>query len=617
MSVPVMPPEAPLARPLQRLDRSFHDGRAPDAWARGRAWLWRAAGFGPAILTTLALVVAFTDWFAMNGLSGFETALIALIAVTFFWIAMALSTATLGVFSLFRQHALPVVDPTPLDVALLVPVFNEAPQDVFGNAAAMLAEIGAEGSGHRFALYILSDSRDEEIAMQEERSFHALRAAWPGRAIHYRRRGVNAEGKLGNISDWITRWGGGHDAMLVLDADSLMSGRAIADLTDRLARDPAAGLVQSFPQLYGARTLYGRVQQFSNRIYGAPLAEGLARWTQGEGNYWGHNAIMRTRAFAACAGLPQLRGRTILSHDFVEAGLLRRAGWAVRFVPEIGGSYEEAPPTLVDYILRDRRWCRGNMQHLRLLAARGLHPVSRYHLFNGAMGYLLSPAWFVLLIVWALIGNGDEVNVVQYFSGLNPQVTWPRIETTHSLAFLGFLYAMLLAPKLMAAGTIGRAGIRLADVGGFWQFAGSVLAEIVLSILYAPILMVQQTLAVGSSVAGRTLTWKPQHRTGGRYGLTALAKFHWLETALGALLAVGLALGLVTPWLAPIALSLALAIPLSALSGVDLERRPSLRRQLGTPEYLNAPPIIRLAAEERARFAAVLAQPAPEAIAAE
>ncbi|MEM0946395.1 MAG: glucans biosynthesis glucosyltransferase MdoH [Pseudomonadota bacterium] len=617
MTVPVMPQEAPLARPIQRLDQNFQDVAAPGAWSRSRLWLWRLAGFGPAFLTTLGLVVAFTDWFAMNGLSGFETALICLIAVTFFWIAMALSTATLGLLRLFGQRSLPEADTPALDVALLVPVYNEAPEDVFGNAAAMMAEVQAAQGDHRFALYVLSDTRDEQIALQEVRSFHALRAAWPGSEIHYRRRDLNTEGKLGNISDWITRWGGRHDAMLVLDADSLMSGRAIATLADRLARDPTAALVQSFPQLYGARTLYGRVQQFSNRIYGAPLAEGLACWTQGEGNYWGHNAIMRTSAFAACAGLPQIGGRAILSHDFVEAGLLRRAGWAVRFVPEIGGSYEEAPPTLIDYVLRDRRWCRGNMQHLRLLSARGLHPVSRYHLFNGAMGYLLSPAWFVLLIVWALIGNGDELNVVQYFSGLNPQVTWPQIDTTHSLAFLGFLYAMLLAPKLMAAGSIGRAGIRLADVGGFWRFTGSVLTEIVLSVLYAPILMVQQTLAVAGSVVGRAMDWKPQQRSGGRYSIRTLLRFHWLETVLGAMLAVGLGLGLVTPWLLPIALSLLLATPLSALSGLDLERRPRLRRQLGTPEYLNAPPIIRLAAEERAHFAKVLAQPVPETIAAE
>jgi len=607
-----MPPEAPLSRPIQQLNRPYRDANAPATVERGQAGLWRAATFGPAILTTLGLVAAFTDWFSMDGLTWFETALIATIAVTFFWIALSVSTATLGIAALvLRPMRPPPEGPvTAQDVALLVPVYNESPSDVFGNAAAMLAGLATTPNAHRYTLFILSDTRDDAIAVREIRAFFALRAQFPAAAIHYRRRAENTEGKVGNLADWVEHWGGAHAAMLVLDADSLMSARAIVALTDALARDPAAGLIQSFPMLYGACTVFGRVQQFSSRIYGTPLAEGLARWSGREGNYWSHNAIIRSAAFAACAGLPQVRARRgnrmILSHDFVEAGLLRRAGWAVRFLPRIEGSYEEAPPTLIDYILRDRRWCQGNLQHLGLLATRGLHPVSRFHLFSGAMGYLLAPAWFALLIVWALIGNGEQVNVIAYFSGLNPQVTWPEMTTTNNLAILIFMYGMLLAPKLIAAGTIHHAGLRLRNLGGLRQFTASLLTEIALSILYAPILMIQQSLAVARSIVGIRVAWTPQTRHGGHYGLRTLAKFHALETPIGILLLAGMWLGLISPWLAPIALSLAAAIALSALSGVDLAAHRWSHRYLGTPETLNAPTIIRRAKTERRRFERLL-----------
>ena len=264
--------------------------------------------------------------------------------------------------------------------------------------------------------------------------------------------------------DWITGWGAAYEAMLVLDADSLMTGTAINRLADELSTDPAAGLIQSFPMLIGAETVFARLQQFSNIAYGWLLAEGLAKWAKGEGNYWGHNAIIRTRAFAASAGLPHLRARDgsdelIMSHDFVEAGLLRRAGWRVEFLPRVTGSYEETPGTLIDYVLRDQRWCRGNLQHLRLLGTAGLHPVSRFHMFHGAVAYLLSPAWFCLLIFWALLGKDAETNVIRYFNEANPLFpNWPpAMSYIDSAVFLVIMYAMLLTPKLVGAGIIARA----------------------------------------------------------------------------------------------------------------------------------------------------------------
>ncbi len=611
----IMPPEAPLARPIQILDRPHQDCSAPGVAGRSATFWWRILTFVPALLITSGIVAMIADWFAMAGLYPLEIAIIVLIALTFFWIAFSLSTSAVGVGSLFlKQRRNPAqTSPASQKVALLMPVYNEAPADVFGNAAAMMLALAKERSLHAFTLFILSDTRGEAAAALEERAFFNLKARLPqGAQVYYRRRALNTDRKVGNLADWVENWGGGYDAMLVLDADSLMSGEAIVALTDALAGDPAAGLVQSFPTIFGARTVFARVQQFSNRIYGAPLAEGLSRWTDQEGNYWGHNAIIRTRAFASCAGLPRMRSRRggdgdlILSHDFVEAGLLRRAGWAVRFLPRVQGSYEEVPATLIDYILRDRRWCQGNLQHLSLLSSRGFHIMSRFHMVSGAMGYLMSPAWFALLIIWALVGDGDQGNVVQYFSGYDPQVNWPTMSTGNSLVILAFMYAMLLSPKVLGAGMIHKAGLRLRDLGGVWQFMISLSLEIALSIAYAPVLMVQQTKSVVLYLIGRREAWTPQNRRGGHYPLPVMAKFHAIETVLGCGLLLGMSLGLVTLWLLPIALSLAAAIALSALSGADLSTRRWSARHMGTPEVMNAPPIIRRAMVERRRAARAL-----------
>jgi membrane glycosyltransferase len=609
----MMPPEQPLAFPVQDLSTRYHDGAAPKLQHKPATRFWRLATFLPALITTGGLIAAFTDWFAMGGLSMFEGLLIALIACTFFWISLSVSTVTVGLITMMRPRKSTSEAPSiAQNVALLVPAYNEVPWDVFGNACAMLEELDRADHPHNYTLFILSDTRNEVIAEQELRAFATLRASLPEHiALHYRRRTENTDRKVGNLADWVERWGGGYDAMLVLDADSLMSGKAIVTLTDEMANDPSAGLIQSFPQLFGAETLFGRVQQFSNTIYGAALAEGLARWVDHDGNYWGHNAIIRTAAFASCAGLPRLdtfrsKGALILSHDFVEAGLLRRAGWGVRFVPQVKGSYEEVPATLIDYVLRDRRWCQGNLQHLNILGTKGFHPVTRFHLFHGAMGYLLSPAWFALLTVWALIGKGEEANVIRYFTGENPQVAWPEMSHVSNLAILVFMYGMLLAPKFLGAAALVRSGPSLRDLGGAGQFVLSFITEIVVSIFYAPILMVQQSIAVARTWIGYTESWTPQARQGGRYPLLTVMKFHAVETVVGVLLLAGTFEGIITLWLLPIALSLAFAVPLSIVSGAKLTRFKWTSRQLGTAEVFNAPEIITSAKRERSRMRAIL-----------
>ncbi len=600
----IMPPEAPLAMPEQDFAAGFRDAQAPADARRSSAGLWRALAFSPAMAASVALLWVMADWFDAEGINVVEAILLALISFNFFWISFTVCTVLLGMVSLARQER-PVRQgrAQPLRVALLMPVYNEVPWNVLGNARTMLEELRARGGKHHYAMFILSDTRDPEIAAQEQASIEALRTTLaPGLELYYRRREQNTDRKVGNIADWVSRWGGAWDAMLVLDADSLMTGRAIARLTDALARDPGAGLIQSYPQLIGAQSVFARMQQFANGVYGIAFAEGLSRWCGQEGNYWGHNAIIRTKAFATCAGLPKLRSlsgreQLIMSHDFVEAGLLRRAGWGVRFLPRIRGSYEETPPTLIDHALRDRRWCQGNLQHLRLLGSTGFRAVSRFHLFHGAVGYLMSPLWFALLVMWALIGQGKDASVLHYFSPDNPMFPqWPEMTETRHVLIILVMYAMLLAPKILGALALPLSGVRYEDFGGRTRFLASFLFEVVLSILYAPILMVQQMIAVFRTLLGVQKGWTPQARDGGTYVLRTLIVCHALETISGLALSAGILAGLVSVWLAPIAISLTFAVPLSALSGVSAA---AARRMVGMPEDFHEPAITRAARSHR------------------
>ncbi|MEL7100594.1 MAG: glucans biosynthesis glucosyltransferase MdoH [Pseudomonadota bacterium] len=585
----LMPPPAPLAMPAQDLRSA--PGRGRD---RGRPW--RLAVFLPALVVTGLLLWGLQGVFAAGGMSALEWVLLGLIGMTFVWVTLAVSTVAVGLAR--REGPVPRRAGDALDVALLVPIYNEAAWDVFGRAAAMLDDLGRSGGAHRYTLFVLSDTQDAEIAGAEKAALSALRAR---HTVFYRRRSANTDKKVGNITDWVRGWGAGFEAMLVLDADSLMTGRAIRALADEMAGDAQAGLIQSFPRLIGAETLFARVQQFSNLAYGWLLAEGLAAWSGTEGNYWGHNAIIRTRAFAAAAGLPRVRGRLILSHDFVEASLLRRAGWSVRFLPRVPGSFEETPGTLIDYAIRDRRWCRGNLQHLGLLGTAGLHRVSRFHLFQGAAAYLMSPAWLVLLVFWALLGIDAETNVVAYFSEENPLFpNWPP-EMTHidSAVFLVIMYGMLLVPKLASAAVIAARPRAVRLFGGRLAFAFAVLTEIVLAIAYAPILMIQQSRAVLRALLARPEGWAPQRRQAIAYPLRTLLAFHWVETLLGAVLVFGIGAGLVSLWLMPIAASLLLAVPLSALSAVRVVQGP-MGLRMDSPLTLREPPIAAAARAARA-----------------
>lgn len=558
----MMPPEAPLAMQVQNLRAAPSPAALPVDGAGVR--LARAFVFGFGLLVAGLLGWVMHDWFKMDGITPVEGGIVGLGAFTAFWIALSVPSAVLGCLPNRRARR----TGGALDVAVILPIYGEALAPIVRNASGLLRALAAAGTGHRFTLYVLSDTRDPARVMAEQRALARVMATSPGIDLFYRHRAENTRFKAGNIADWVTRWGAAHEAMLMLDADSVMDAATVVAMADEMAASPRMGLVQSVPQLLGARTLFARIQAFANTVYGSTLARGLGLWSGTAANYWGHNALIRVRAFADAAGLPDLPGRrpfggVILSHDFVEAALLRRGGWQVSFLPDTGGSFEGTPPTLVAHAMRDRRWCQGNLQHLRLLTARGLHPLSRMHMAQGAMAYVMSLCWFALIVFWVLVGAGADEGSVRYFTDANPIFpVWPEMDAVSKLAIVVLIYGMLVAPKVIGALAFWARDWRLRSAGGPVVFLASFVLEIVISVLMAPIMMVQHMVAVLRTLAGFDTGWSPSDPNA-RPNVLTLLRFHAVEVVMGAAVCALFANGFLTLWLLPIGVSLVLAPVLS------------------------------------------------------
>ncbi|MCU0800437.1 MAG: glucans biosynthesis glucosyltransferase MdoH [Rhodobacteraceae bacterium] len=571
-----------LAMPDQDFAQLHHDAAAPGVRTRRRVWALRALLIAfPLVLTSL-LVWAYIGWFTVGGAMTLPAmALTALAAFTFFWVAFSVGTAILGAVQP-EAAAAGQGQPDPIagiSVAILLPMYGEAAKPTIGTAVQLLQGLQARQTAHRFSLHVLSDSRAMAARAAEAMVIRQMQDSFPHLEITYRWRAENTDYKSGNLREWITRAGAAHEAMLVLDADSVMDRDTVISLADEMAADPAVGLLQTMPRLLPGRSLWQRLQEFSAHVYGVTLGRGLATWAANEANFVGHNALIRVRAFAACAGLPKLPGRrplggVILSHDFVEAALLRRAGWGVRLLPDLAGSFEDTPETTVGYIRRDRRWCQGNMQHLRIIGAKGLHPVSRFHLFQGAMAYLSSVTWFLLLVLWVIVGDETTDTGWQYFAdGPAPMVLWPDLPWLTHAMIAGVILLTLFLPKFIGAvDFIRRGGV---EAGQALAFGVTMIVEVFLSLLIAPMMMVQHMRAVLRTLAGYDTGWAPHDST--RPPLRDLLRFHMLETVAGVTLLSAAALGYLSLWLVPTAFCLAFAAPLSWVLAQDAADWPLFR----------------------------------------
>jgi membrane glycosyltransferase len=603
-----LPPEAPLEMREQSLVAYDRDRRRP---LPGEASV-RLARAG--LVLTAALLSAFLIhqmWLVLGigGLTSVEWIMLVLFGINIAWVCFGALSPVIGFF-VGAPPPEPASVPLRTRTALLMPTYNEEPARILGAATAMLQALDARGAGEAFDLFLLSDTNDPAVWLQEEALVDAARSdPVVGSRIFYRHRSRNARRKAGNIADWVERWGAAYPFMLVLDADSLMEADCIIELARRMQSDDSLGILQTSPHLLGGVTPLGRVQQYASRIYGPVLTRGLRAWFGNAGNYWGHNAIIRTRAFAECAGLPELDGKPpfgglILSHDFVEAALIRRGGYAVRMADDLGGSYEHAPPNLIELAARDRRWCQGNLQHIRLLGTAGLHPLSRLHLFMGVMSYLASPLWLLFLLAGMSLALHAYLVPPDYFTdrwSLFPD--WPRIDPERAMALFGLCMLVLYIPKIFGVAAFLRErasrGLRISTIFGF-------LTELVLSALVAPIMMVVQTSSVVQILTGRDSGWSAQARDADRVPWTLLWAFHQRHIFAGALL--GIAAGAISwrllAWMSPALLGLVLAVPLSAFMGSAwVGSRLGRLGLLVTPEE-RRPPAIAIAAEEQAEVLA-------------
>ncbi|PJJ98572.1 glucans biosynthesis glucosyltransferase MdoH [Lysobacteraceae bacterium NML91-0213] len=608
---PVLPPDAPLPMPVQCLRTGTPPaGRLPTT-PRGMASR-RAAVIGGAALLTL--VAAYQIWWLLRGggISVAEGLLIAIFIALFAWIVQSFVGTLAGfLVMLQRRPARLGLDPrAPLPAprertALLIPTYNEDPARLMSGLQATCESLIATGHAGMFDVFVLSDTRRPGIQQAELIEFEALRARLGDRIrLWYRLREDNSERKAGNIADWVRRWGAAWPKFLILDADSLMTGETLVRLADAVERHDDVALVQTLPVIVNGRTLFARMQQFSGRVYGPVIAYGVAWWHGAESNYWGHNAMIRTRAFAAHCGLPALDGPTpfsghVLSHDFVEAAMMRRGGWALHMVPGLGGSYEEGPPTLTDMLVRDRRWCQGNLQHGGVLPAKGLHWVSRWHMLIGIGHYLTAPLWAMLMLVGLALpllalAPGQQYSAARY---------WMEQDPDRFLWVFALTMSMLLAPKLFGyLATVVDRDMR-RGCGGAARAAVGVLLETVLAALMAPVTMYVQCRGVAEVLAGKDSGWDSQQRDDGSQPLSALVRSYGGATVLG-LVALVMALGVspgLAAWMSPVIAGLLFSIPIvrltsSRAAGQWLKRR----RIFATPEELSPPQVLVRASELRA-----------------
>jgi membrane glycosyltransferase len=532
-------------------------------------------------LSIIGLVWLLVVALSAGAFGALDYALVALFAVTLPWTVISFWNATIGLL-IMRFARDPVVAVTPIagrvrgdesitaSTAILVCIRNEPPERVTRSLAPMLAGLAAPGVGERFHLYVLSDTSDSAIAAAEEACFAALTQAWRDRiAVTYRRRSLNAGYKAGNIREFCDRWGIEHDFALVLDADSVMTANAVLRLVRIMQVAPRLGILQSLVIGMPSTSAFARLFQFGMRLSMRSYTIGSAWWQGDCGPYWGHNAIVRLAPFMAHCDLPVLSENAlvsghVLSHDQVEAVLMRRAGYEVRILAEEGGSFEQNPPTLIEFIRRDLRWCQGNMQYWHFLVMPGLRPVSRYQLGFAILMFLGSPAWMGLL----LLGTAAVALAGTPGAFIRPDA---------GMALFVTVLIMWFAPNIATAiDVLARPRLRRAFGGGI-RFTLSAVAQTIFVLLLLPIMWFGHTLFLARLLLGRSVGWTAQARDDHEVPLWLAARQLWPQTLLG--LWVMVVLGLTVPAAIPYALFIAgglvLSIPFAVLTAA-----PGLGRAL-------------------------------------
>lgn len=541
------------------------------------------------LLYVLGLVLGSDGWTFLD--IGIFTAF----AMSAPWTVMGFWNAVIGFALLhFSRNGPAVVSPyarssedsAPLVMrsAILMTLRNEDPARAFHRLRIMRDSLARTGEADKFDFFILSDSDRPEIAAREEALFSAWAAEFADRSrTFYRRRERNDGFKAGNVRDFVTRWGSAYDLMLPLDADSLMSGAEIVRVVRIMQAHPRLGILQTLCTGAPSQSAFGRIFQFGMRHGMRSYTMGNAWWNGDCGPFWGHNAVIRVAPFDRYCELPKLPGKAplggwILSHDQVEATLMRAGGYEVRVLPVEVESWEDSPPTLLDFTKRDLRWCQGNMQYWRLVfGLRGLLPLSRFHIAMGIGMYLAAFAWTLMIAFSAL-------------KVFDPEIGARQIELGIGLFFFSFLLS--ISPKLIGMLDVIATRGGVARYGGALRFVGSGLTEIVFSMLMAPIAAVRLTIFMVSLAFGRSVMWNGQQRDA--HGLSWSTAFSglWPQMVFG-LAILGLFLWKapgVLPWAAPLLSGLILAVPFAVITASP--RFGSFLARLGVcaiPEEISAP----------------------------
>jgi membrane glycosyltransferase len=608
-SMPLTPPRAELLMPTQvfsrrPLKRAGASSPSP--------WLARLITFGGSI--SLTAVAGYYMHQALP-LSSVDSALgatnsqamvlllwllLGLFTTTFGWVALTAMAAFAGVVAKPGHQLASPNAPLSGKTALLMPVYNEDPASACAALAAMAEELGQLGLAKHFEIFIISDSDRSEIWPAELAAVRYLRQYLAGSMpIWYRRRDHNTARKAGNVRDFITRWGRRYDYMIVLDADSLIAGNTLASLVREMDADSDLGILQTLPRLFSGETLFARLQQFSGVVYGPVFARGLSAWQGQDGNYWGHNAIIRVSAFAASAGLPKMVGPKpiggeIRSHDFVEAALIRRAGWTVRMLTDLPGSWEECPPTLLDASIRDRRWAQGNVQHLGVIFAKGLRWPSRAHMLMGIMNYVTSPLWLATVFLGLMLSTWLALHRAGFVADENWHFGSQVFDSQSMIMLFGFTIVLLLVPKIVGLGLAIVKREIYPNQRRISLLASAVLEQL-FAILHAPIVMAFHSSHLWEIFRGKDSGWAAQHRRGRSIPWAKLVRRHRGQTAAG-FLATAYLVWLSSPllyWLLPMTTSLIFSVPLSALSGSRMAGGILAKQGLlNTPEEILAPNIM-------------------------
>lgn len=545
--------------------------------------------------TWLLIVLVTASALSHGGSTLTAAAMVVCVALGAPWPILGFWNAVIGLWQLHGTRAKSTgqppffaladeTQPITVNTAVLMTLRNEAPARALLRLKIVKASLDRTSDAARFSYFILSDSDRDDIVAQEEALIAEWRATDPDRdRIVYRRRDDNEGFKAGNIRDFAMRWGNAYELMLVLDADSLMTGEAVTRLVRIMQAHPRLGILQSLVVGTPSSSAFARMFQFGMRLGMRTYTMGQAWWVGDCGPFWGHNAVVRIKPYVEDCALDGLLGtRQILSHDQVEAVLMRRAGYEVRVLPIETGSYEDNPPSLLEFMRRDNRWCQGNLQYARLIGMPGLKPVSRFQLLWAILMFIGVPAWTLFAALLPIMITHAQ-NLADF--------PWHVIEMLYVA-----LIVMHLAPKIAGiADAIMTAG-EVRRFGGRARFALTAVTEILFSLVLGTVTTIRTSIFMIALVLGKSIAWNGQERDGAGLSWRGAFEALWPQLLFGV--SLYLALAVISPplllWSLPLTAGYLLAIPFAVVTASPSIGRFFRRHGIaGIPEDFAPPAEIR------------------------